>query len=366
MILFLHGDDTYRSREKLRELKEKFLREVDPSGSNLVTIDGTTANASEVWGAIAAQSFLVRKRMVVIERIGAQKSSAAREEVAALLERIPEDVIAVFWEEKSRAPTGGRGESRGAKRRGIPAKKKAAGVIVTAKRSDPLFTKLLEGKYAQEFAPLEGVALTRWVVDAAKALGAAIAPDATRDLITIVGADLWRMRNEIEKLTNAAAAQRSSSRGAAATRDLTPDATGTTITSALIRDLVATVPQEDVFGFVDAIGRGDRITAIRIIRELEAARVDPQYLLAMIHRQLRLLVMASDLLERGTPVSQLASALGVHPFVAQKLSQQARTASSGNLRELYPRLLDLDQKLKSSRTPWEALMELFVLDTSVQ
>lgn len=344
MIIFLHGDDTFRSREKLRELREKFFREVDPGGTNLVTIDGTTASASEVWGAIAAQSFLVRKRMVVVERIGAQKSSGAREEVAALLEKIPDDVIAVFWEEQSRnaerKTQKSKRKSQNAKRSTGPSNSKNA-----AKKGDDFFALLQKrADFAQEFAPLEGVALTRWVVGAAKALGATITSDATRDLIAIVGSDLWRTRNEIEKLALATA--------------------GTPITSAMVCDLVATVPEEDIFGFVDALGRGDRATAIRILRILEAARADPQYLLAMIHRQLRLLVMAADCFERGVPASQLAVELGVHPYVAQKVAQQARTASLTSIRALYPRLLDFDRQLKSSRCPWEALVELFCIEAT--
>ncbi|MDO8598898.1 MAG: DNA polymerase III subunit delta [bacterium] len=353
MIFFLHGDDTYRSREKLRELKEKFLRDVDPSGANLVTIDGTTASANEIWGAVATQSFLVRKRMVVVERIGAQKSTAAREEVAAFLGKVPEDVILVFWEEKGWNPS--------SERRAKPVRKTKKVAGAATKRSDPLFVKLLEGKYAQEFVPLDGVALTRWVVDVAETLGASIAPDATRTLVAIVGSDLWRMRHELEKLaltaTNFSPSRREGEREGEGKRE-------GAITTALIRDLVVAVPQEDVFGFVDAIGRGDRAAAMRILRDLEAARVDPHYLLAMIHRQLRLLVMAADLLERGTPPSQLAVELHVHPFVAQKLSQQAHAVSLATLRALYPNLLELDRKLKSSRVPWEALMELFCLEAT--
>jgi len=337
MIIFLHGDDTYRSREKLRELKEKFLHDVDPSGTNLVTIDGATASASDVWGAIAAQSFLVRKRMVVVERIGSQKSDSVRSEIADFFERIPEDVIVVFWEEKGRGPS--------SERRVRPTKKTKKGAGATTKRGDPLFPALLQrANHVQEFAPLEGVALTRWVRDQVKARDGSIAPDATRELVSVVGPDCWRMRNEIEKLTLAAA--------------------GAPITVAMVRDLVAAASPEDIFGFVDAIGRGDRAAAVRILRELESSRADPLRLLGMIHRQLRLLVMAADLLDRGVPASQLAAELGVHPFVAQKIAQQARTSPLAVLRALYPRLLDLDRRMKSSRAPWGALMELFILDAA--
>jgi len=336
--MFLHGDDTFRSREKLRELKEKFLREVDPSGSNLVILDGTTVSASDVWSAAAAQSFLVRKRMVIVEDLGQQKSAAAGDEIAELLPKIPSDAIVVFWEGKSCAPA----SSSRAKRVAAPKRGKGALAGRVPKKDSGLFPLLLKEKFAQEFLPLDGVALARWVHDRAKALGATIDATATRDLAMIVGPDLWRMTNELEKLTLATQGQ--------------------PITPPLVRELVEVAPADNIFAFVDAVGRGDRVGALRTLRELETARVDPFQLLGMLHRQLRLLVMAADLLERGTPASQLAVELHVHPFVAQKLSQQVRTSSLSALRVLYPRLLELDRKLKSSRAPWGALMDLFVLD----
>lgn len=344
MVIFLHGDDTYRSREKLRELKAKFLREVDPSGMNLVTIDGANVTTDEIWAAVAAQSFLVRKRMVVIEDLGAQKSNAAREGVTALLDRIPEDVIVVFWESGSRtagrpSPTSSPPPGRGRKERGRGSK-------AASQRQDPFFPRLLKEKFAQEFTPLQGRELEAWVRARAKSLGVAIEPTAVRDLVSIVGPDLWCMANELEKL--ALATQKKP------------------ITSSLVRALVDAAPSGIPFAFLDAVGSGDRAAAIRLLRELESARVDPHHLLAMLHRQLRLLVMASDCLSRGIAPSRLAAELGVHPYVAQKIGQQARTASLSNLRCLYPKLLELDHRLKSSRAPWQALMDLFTLEATAR
>jgi DNA polymerase-3 subunit delta len=392
MIIFLHGDDTFRSREKLRELKQKFLREVDPSGLNLATIDGASATADEVWAAVAAQSFLVRKRMVVVEDLGAQKASTVRENVAALLDRIPEDVIVVFWESKSRKP-----EADSRKQRSKPTVRKRT----SPAGGDTLFPRLLKEKFAQEFTPLQGRELEAWVRERAKFLGATIEPAAIRDLITVVGSDLWRMTNELEKLalaTQAGIVRRgtasplvsASSVGVVkrttlplddTSRDAADRMTMPTITAAFVRSLVSDTPSDTPFAFLDAVGSGDRAAAIRLLRELEAARVDPHHLLVMLHRQLRLLVMAADLLARGTPASQLATELSVHPYVAQKLARCVRrlglrshsgegsSFSEGgtgteHFRRLYPRLLDLDRKLKSSRAPWQALMDLFVLEAT--
>lgn len=340
MVVFLHGDDTFRSRQKLHALEEKFRRDVDPSGANLLRVDGVTASASEIWGAIAAQSFLVRKRMVVVEDIGQQKAKTAREEVAAFLDRIPEDAIVVFHESRSRQPGAGSRRRSSARAKPSPAKTKRAPAS-----GDPLFPLLLKGEYVEEFIPLDGAALDRWVRAHAESLGATIAPDALRMLVAEVGANLWRMTGEIEKLALAAS--------------------GAAITADHVRALVAETPTDDIFAFVDAIGRGDRVAALSQLRRLEEAGTEPGALVGMLGRQLRLLVMASDALARGVHLPRLAGELGVAPFVAQKISEQASRTSLARLRALYPRLLDLDRTLKSSRAPWEALVELFCLEATV-
>ena len=69
MIIFLYGEDTYSSRQKLNEIKDKFLREVDPSGHSLATIEGENASVEKINEMVSASSLFARKRMVVIERL---------------------------------------------------------------------------------------------------------------------------------------------------------------------------------------------------------------------------------------------------------------------------------------------------------
>ncbi len=62
MIIFLYGEDTFRSRRKLNELKEKFLREVDPSGNSLTILDGEKTELEKINEAISPSSLLSKKK----------------------------------------------------------------------------------------------------------------------------------------------------------------------------------------------------------------------------------------------------------------------------------------------------------------
>ncbi|MDO8425355.1 MAG: hypothetical protein Q7T01_02475 [bacterium] len=372
MLILLHGEDTYRSRARLRELTGKFVRDVDPSGINLAVLDGASVTAAEIWGAIAAQSFLVRQRMVVIEELGTAKSDAVREEVAAFLSKIPEDVTVVFWESKSC-------KSTTASRKPKPKKQSAA-----KKQRQPkvpgadLFKALLTGESVEEFVPLVGAPLERWVEAYAVERHAAFAPGACRELCAAVRGDLWRMAQEIEKLTLAAAENsgsflasaaggvsggaHSDAQGAPAPSDPAP--TVVHITSALIREHVEGSVTDNIFAFVDALGRSDTRAATAELAKLLENGAAPEYLVTMIARQLRLLMMAADLLARGTPPAALAGELGCAPFAATKIAQQARTQSLAHLKTLSQKLLDLDLAIKSSRAPRPVLLELFCLEAT--
>jgi len=88
MIIFIYGEDTFRSRKKLKELKDKFIREIDPAESSLTTLDGKTAKAKEIIDCFGARSLLAKKRMTVIENLFFNKNRVAFEEIFNYLKKV--------------------------------------------------------------------------------------------------------------------------------------------------------------------------------------------------------------------------------------------------------------------------------------
>ena len=110
---------------------------------------------------------------------------------------------------------------------------------------------------------------------------------------------------------------------------------------------------------VDSIGNRDGARAMRLLRKtMEQGNVGGVF--AMIVRQFRLLLLAREALDGGTPAAHLASALDVHPFVAQKLASQARNFRLAALEDLYRRLRDIDEEVKTGRIELETAMEALV------
>lgn len=327
MIFFLYGQDTYRSREKLRELKEKFVREVDPSGANLVVLQGDAMKPEDFRNAVSAMSMFVKKRMVVVERLLESGKKPVQEAVVEYLAHkdFPEDHIVVFWE-------GEITESRKHRNTKSKAKKKSADAKALAdSATQSLRDVLLRQKYVQEFALLTSAEVEQWIATEVKRRGGKITEGATRLLASAVGNDLWRMANEIGKLV----------------------ASNASIVENAVRESVIGKTESAIFSFTDALGNRNRDDALRLLMNEREAGIEPLHLLAMMIRQFRILLRLSQ-----------DDAEGLHPFVVQKARSQLHHFSFAELKNIYRHLLEIDVLLKTSRQDPDALLTLFVYEAA--
>jgi len=75
-----------------------------------------------------------------------------------------------------------------------------------------------------------------------------------------------------------------------------------------------------------------------------------------------LLIQAREILDgRGTK-DDVARALGVHPFVAEKAAQQAARFSIESLEAIYHRLLNIDESVKTSQMTLDLAMDTLVVE----
>lgn len=171
MIFFLHGEDTYRSRQKLKAIKEKF-KTSDKSGVNLVMVDGEKTPIKNICQEILTTPFLHKKKLIVIENL-LRKKGGGQDEIVKLIEKdkIPKSSIIIFWE---------KGD--------VP-------------QNTKIYNLLNRPKYAEKFSLLKKAELTRWLEKEIKEKKIKIETPALKLLIDYVGNDLWQMTNEIEKLT---------------------------------------------------------------------------------------------------------------------------------------------------------------------
>ncbi|HEX2999074.1 MAG TPA: DNA polymerase III subunit delta [Armatimonadota bacterium] len=131
-----------------------------------------------------------------------------------------------------------------------------------------------------EFPAFRDQDAERWVVNAAKEAGVEMEPRAAGQMVLLAGAELSRLRNELEKVITFAGADRK-------------------VSVADIALVVSRSPEATVFELIDAIGNRHPDQALSALKILMDAGEPAPRILAMIVRQIRLIWQAKYLAEKG-------------------------------------------------------------------
>lgn len=311
MIIFLYGEDTFRSYQKMKELEAKFIKEVDPSRINLFVAHDKT-NPEELRTAVFSPPFLARRRMVIIPNL-----LTANREIQNLLSE-------------------------------VVAQKQGEEIILVVRlagASDELSIKELSkalkaSKYAEEFKPLRGKALETFVSKMFKDVNGDVVLAAVQALVALTQGDLWQIKNEIDKLTAFAA--------------------GRKIEKDDVLKLVQGHFDENIFRLLDAVAEGRSSEAIRIFDEQISSGLSPFAILARLVANTRLFLAVRLDLEKGKDMPQIIRDLNLHPFVGEKVSRQIRKWDLNRLKSTYRQMLILDAQAKSGKGDILTLLSLFL------
>ena len=333
MIIFLYGQDNFRSRLKLNELKDKYLREIDRLGSGLKIINGAKASFSEITAAVSPSSLLSKKRLIIIEDIFINKDKLIFENLNEYFKnKKQEDNIIIIWESNIKTK----------KFKNVPAPM----LLDSSGKEKPLLKKQAElfkflsaQKYAYSFNLLSNTELAAWVKKETTRRGGKISAKAAEMLVGLVGSDGWQINNELDKLLNYKAAGKLTAGGAE-------------IEAEDVQKLVRGNFSENIFALTDALSVKNKALAVKLLDEQVGAGLRDGYLLNMFTRQFRILLQRKQALELGSSQRQLASQLKIHPFVAQKGVEQARHFTLPVLKNILSRLAKIDFEVKSGRSDY--------------
>ena len=315
-VIILHGEDSLRQKKQLERFRKQMGAD-ETAALNIHEFDGETSSVSEILAAAMSLPFLAERRLVIVRRLlrqlaqggGAKK---ALDQLLTALPNLPSFTRLVFVED---------GEL------------KATHPIIR-------FAQASETAHIQHNPVARD--LSGWLQRRARSeYDAEIEPAAARALATVIGKDLRRADNELHKLVSYTDGQRH-------------------ITEADVALMTPYVAPANIFHMVDALATGKGHAAMRKLQELLAERErDPIMLFGMIIRQFRLLVLAKEHLESGAD-GDMAKALRVHPFVAQKLREQARRYSLSQLESIYRHLHERDIAIKTGELGATLALQMLV------
>ena len=342
MFYLLHGDDEFTSREQLKTLRQK-----DTFGYNQDTYNGADTDLKKIIMTINTLPFLSEQRLVVIDGLPKKKrGSESKGDTEAASGETAKGGKTRRSKKSSKAgpPTRAGFEKELAEH--ISTMQETTILVVLAEEaleaSSPLIKAAEQyGKVIQNTLP-KGAALENWITKRTKQLGVSITPEAKKLLADFIGNNLRLLANELDKLA-------------------TYVGKGASINIDDVRQLSAQVQEARIFDLTDALAQRNRQQALNILHDLLSDGEPPLKLLSTITGQVRSLLLVKELAQKGMRAPQIASTLGIAPFIVDKSLRQVGKFSPAQLENAYRQLLATDAALKRSRLTPEMALDLLVV-----
>lgn len=332
MFYMLYGKDNFSLQQKLREIKQK-LGSSEMLTFNTRVLDGQRLSLSELIAECNTAPFLCPVRLVIVEGLlgrfeqkprSRQKSPRSKIKLDASLEewmrlpdyirQMPETTVLVLVD----------------------------GELSEKKSANRLLHLLAPLAKVMRFPPFKDDVLREWIQNRVKQSGGTISAGAVKLLIDLVGADLWAMSNEIDKLITFSSGQ--------------------AITEDSVREATSYAREANIFFLVDAILEGRRKSAQQLLYRLLREGVASTHILALVAHQLRLIVMAKEL-GRELLQSEIRSGLeSTSNYSLEQALKQARQYTFERIKSTYHKILEADLAIKSGKYDGDLALELLVAE----
>jgi DNA polymerase-3 subunit delta len=332
-----HGEDEFGRAEELARLRSK-LADGDPAMAELNTsiLDGSRLSLGELRHVCDSIPFMAERRLVIVygllsrlapSRKAKEQESAQGEEpawkrsfltdLAEYLPTLPPTTRLILVEDKA-----------------LPPSHLILQLVKAQEEKRQAFVKLFEKPKDSE--------LPRWIERRVRSKGGTIHHEAVMALVTLVGNDLRLLDQEIEKLL------------------LYAD--GRQVSIEDIQALVSRAREASAFELVDCVGRRQTDSALRLLHRLLDEGEAPLYLLAMLARQIRILIQVSELHAKGLLQPEIANRLKLHPYVVEKGLAQSTNFTMAQLEAAHEHLVTTDWSIKTGQVDEILALDLLVTD----
>ena len=317
MIYFIYGEDSYRSKRKLDEIVLGY-KEKNKSGLSLVYVDASEKDFKDFYVGLRTNSMFAEKKLVIIRNVFSQ--TKFQEEFLKEIKNLEDakDIVIVYEDE-------------------LPDKR------------IKFFKAMQKTAKCQEFECLQPAVLKKWVVqefeNPSTGSGRAkvkINDDALEMLVNFVRNDLWRMANEISKLSNYRM--------------------GSVVKKEDVELLVRPGIENDIFKTIDALASKDKKLALSLLHKHLENGDNALYLLSMIAYQFKNLLIIKELQDLQTPYGLIAKKSGIHPFVVQKSYSLCGQFSMMQLKKIYQKIFQVDSDIKTGKIEPEMSLDLLLAE----
>lgn len=289
MIYLLHGNDEYQLNKRLKEL-------ILPDSTKMNTIIyGDSFDLPKIIQEAKTLPFMADQKFIILKGFLSTKDKIKIKGLEEQLTNIPEFCTFILYEESI--------DNR-------------LGIV---KQIDKV------GKI-QNFDQLKPFEMANWITKSVSSKGGTISLKTANKFASMISNDLINAENEIDKVLNY-------------DKNISDDA----LDLLIVPDF-----NDSIFALTDAISEGKKDVSVRLIEKFIDNGDNESYLLAMISKQIRNLILIKDLLIKQKSENEIVTLTGLHPFVVKKSINYSRKVSMDNLLEIHNKLIETDLSLKTS------------------
>lgn len=317
-IYLLYGNDEFAIARKVKEFESDFT---DPTAAEMNTtrLEARTMTENDLNNAVNAMPFLAPKRLVFIAYPSARYNKPdGRKKFLEFLEKAPDTTKVILFDTVEK-----------------PKDSDKHWLVKWAENNKALVKS--QPFFLPQLRDMPG-----WIVNEVKNQGGKIEPGAAAKLAEMTGVDTRQAGMEISKLLAYVNWERP-------------------VRGSDVEAVCIVTSQQSVFDFVDALSQGNARVAQKLLHRLLESE-DAFSLWGMVVRQFRLLIQAREILDGRGNKDDVARALQVHPFVAEKTTGQAQRFSMEALEGIYHRLLRIDEQVKTSQVTLDLALDTLVVE----
>ena len=326
MIHVLYGEDEFTLQESLLSMKEDVgpaeLRDV-----NISELNGPRVTFDELQATCDTVPFLAEKRMVIVEGLLSLFEAGGRSAAGSRGAPPRERPLGMWAAMPEYLPS-------------VPPTTELVFVEGRLRDSNTLFARIRAIVQVRRFPTPNGRELREWIRQRAAKRGVDIEHRAVDALAETIGADLRVLDMELQKLALYRWEE--------------------TVRHRDVDELVSYVKEVNIFAAVDAVIEGRMGRAITLMEQLLDSGRAPSYLVAMIARQVRLLLLAKDLIAQGVSPAEIGKRLSITGYPLRKTLEQQGRFTIQRLAGIHRKLLEADLSIKRGATDEQLALEMLI------
>lgn len=309
MLSVIVGERDSRTDRKINQI----IGESDPADLDFIRLDAAEVELGEIEAAASALSFGGERRRVLVKGapVTGSKKTAMVKWLKSYSKLIPGHalVVVVFYVD---------GMSNQARKRF------ATGI--RAIQSKDVRVDILEvfTRSSRDTGAVD------WVREVAQVQGVQISYEVATHLIDRTALDGGSLEREVEKIAALKGFNGQVTRNDVDSLDLHP-------------------AEQVVWDYLDAITERKTGQALRMLESALTQGEQAQYLMSILAGMLRRLIIAKSFAHKPKPETHVSKALGVPPWLANKIIRQARSLADQDAESMLNALLELDCQNKTGQ-----------------